>query len=155
MATFQDHEGRDWHLELDIPTARRIRKLLHIDVLNFETCLPKLSADPILLCDVLWVIVEEQAQRHKVTDEQFGVALMGETLEAAADAFVQALIDFFPPRRRQLLTTLQETATTLENTLTGLATTKIPPLLQELQSLTCGSKSPAAADSSDTSQPAP
>ena len=151
MASFRDNSGREWHLEFTIPSARRIRKLLGVDVLNFEDCLPRLSADPILLCDVLFLLVEEQAARLGVTDEQFGESLAGEALESACDAFVESLIHFFPPRRREVLKAMQQAAATLEQTLTGLAETKIPLALQQIQSLVSGSKSPNSAASLDTS----
>lgn len=155
MSTFTDNQGREWHLELTIPEARRIRKLLGIDILNFDAALPQLSADPILLCDVLFLLVEEQATRQQVTDDQFGSALVGQALESAADAFVEALINFFPPRRQKLLQTMQQTARELDLALTGLAENQIPDAIQKLRRLTSGSESPAVAASSDTPPSAP
>lgn len=60
-------------------------------------------ADPILLCDVLYVICKPQADSLGINDEQFGSSHDLEILEQASNIFWDAVIDFFPPRLREML----------------------------------------------------
>lgn len=160
MAKFTDNKQREWSLEIDIPLAREIRQRLSVDILNFETGLPAISQDPILLCDVLYLLCRKQAEQRKIGDEDFGRGLVGDAIGDACDAFVEALINFSPSRRRKILTTMQQTAVSLETMLAGLAETKIPTAIQELQQLIgpsgadCGKSSPGSPGSSATNRPA-
>lgn len=155
MARFKDNRGREWVVYIDIPAARRIRKTLDVDILNIDEGLSVLSADPILLCDVLYLLCQTEADSRGVSDEEFGEALIGEALEDACDAFVEALINFSPPRRRKVLQTMQETAITLEKTLVGIAEKKIPEALKQVQQVVSGNELPDSPESSDTNQPEP
>ena len=103
MASFQDRYGQKWAVEITVGTIRRAKTMLGIDLYslfddNFAG-LQKLSANPAQLADVLFVCCKTQADAEKVTDEQFGEALAGDSLEAAGEAFVDAFLDFFPNRR--------------------------------------------------------
>lgn len=101
-ASFTDTAGRSWNLTLDVATVKAVKKRAGVDLLDLEKGLPvQLRENPVLLVDALWVIVEPQA--GDCTDEGFGRALGGDTLDAAAAALVQGLIDFFPSSRRPLL----------------------------------------------------
>ncbi|HEX5442603.1 MAG TPA: hypothetical protein VFW87_02185, partial [Pirellulales bacterium] len=54
--------------------------------------------------DVLYVLCKEDADAKQVSDEDFGRALGGDAIQAAAEALVEELIDFFPDERsRQAL----------------------------------------------------
>ena len=103
MAVFIDNQKREWNLYIDIPIARKIRTVLDVDILDIQEGLTAVSEDPILLCDVLYMLCQEQAESLGVSDEQFGQALVGEAIESACSAFVEALMDFSPPRRRKIL----------------------------------------------------
>jgi hypothetical protein len=52
-----------------------------------------------------------------VTDEQFGRSLGGDSLEKAAHAFVDGLLDFFPTRQRTLLQQLMQKQRELQTAL--------------------------------------
>ena len=152
MAVFIDNQKREWNLYIDIPIARKIRTVLDVDILDIQEGLTAVSEDPILLCDVLYMLCQEQAESLGVSDEQFGQALVGEAIESACSAFVEALMDFSPPRRRKILQAMQTTAVTLEETLAGLAETKIPHALQKIQDVLHGSISQDSVESLDTNQ---
>lgn len=139
MASFTDRKKRKWIVSVSIPLARKVKQALDVDILNVQTGLPALSADPLLLCDVLYVLCREQADRLKVTDEEFGECLAGDVLEQACDAYVEALISFSPPRRGRILSSMQTTAVELETTLAGLAEKKIPEAVKRLREAVSGS----------------
>lgn len=102
MKLFKDNAGRDWSVSVNVATLKRVRDLLNVDLLDMAT-LEKLSADPVLLVDVLYVICRDEAKAGDVTDEQFGVGLAGDSLDAATTAMMEELVSFFPPRRRAIL----------------------------------------------------
>ena len=101
MRTFKDNAGRTWSVTLNVLQMKRIRAHLGIDLVNVITLdaggkgkvdlVDRIANDPCLLVDILWVLVEEQAKAINVTDEQFGAALAGESIENATRAFLDAL----------------------------------------------------------------
>lgn len=103
MPQFKDNTGREWTLSLDGPTIREIRRDFDgLDLIDpkGETYL-RLGDDPILTIDVLWTLCREQAQRVPITDVQFGRNLAGDgILEAATEALLKAILDFFPRHKR-------------------------------------------------------
>ena len=111
MATFTDNKGRAWSVEIDTLAIRRVASRLdglRIDRLYDDGArgMFELTGDPLRLCDLLWVLVEPEAAKRGVTDEEFGRALAGDALDAAAVAFQGALADFFPSQRRTVLAAL-------------------------------------------------
>jgi hypothetical protein len=108
MRTFTDNAGRVWSVAINVATLKRVKTLLGIDLFGQVgqslQGLGDLIADPCRLCDVLFVLCQEEAKAREVTDEDFGRALGGDVLENAADAFLEELTDFFPnPGRRASL----------------------------------------------------
>ena len=113
MQIFKDRDGREWQVVLNVFQMKRIRAALGIDLVNVITLdkegvvkvdmIDRIANDPCLLVDILWVLVEEQAKAISVTDEQFGAALAGESIENATRAFLDELVDFFPGAKRLFL----------------------------------------------------
>lgn len=60
----------------------------------------RLADDPILLCDVLYVLCRQQAEERKITDEDFGRGLAGDALGEATKAMLAELADFFREPQR-------------------------------------------------------
>lgn len=108
MRSFKDSEGREWVVAVSVWTLKRARLALDLDmyglIKNGPQGLEALLADPARFVDTLFIVVEKQAAERGLTDEQFGLALGGDTVLAARDAFVDALVDFEPnPRTRDAL----------------------------------------------------
>ena len=109
MASFKDPTNRVWHLSLDAPLINKVRKACDIDLADSEgKSYQRLANDPVLLVDVLWVLVQKQAQGEGVSDEEFGRLLVGDPIEAATSALLEAIVDFFPSRRRELVKAVAE-----------------------------------------------
>jgi hypothetical protein len=107
MSTFKDNAGREWTVALDGPTIREVRKACGVDLAAVDgSASEKLRDDPVLLVDSLWVICRAQALAARVTDAEFGKALVGDAIEFATEALIEAINDFFPSRRREALKTL-------------------------------------------------
>jgi hypothetical protein len=103
MHTFADNLGRTWYVAINVTTVKRVRAALGVDIYQLVDDgmqeLGKLVADPVRLADVLYVLCQEDAEAKQISDEDFGRALGGDAITAAAEAFVEELVDFFPDER--------------------------------------------------------
>jgi hypothetical protein len=104
MHTFQDTQGRTWTVTINVDAIRRVRALLDINLLEAieGKLLERLITDPVLLCDILFALVQPEAQARNVSDEDFGRALGGDVLDHATTALLEELVDFFPSGKRTL-----------------------------------------------------
>lgn len=101
--TFTDETGRDWIVCVTIPDVTAIRETCNVDVLEVEG-VAKLDRDMVKMVAVLWVLCERQASKIPLTPEDFGrMFSRGETLDAAAKALREALINFSRPHQRELI----------------------------------------------------
>ena len=105
MKTFQDNESRDWELAVNVDAVKRVKAHLDVDLLEAVEgkLLERLVGDPVLLCDVIYVICSPQAEAAGVSDEDFGRAMAGDAIDSATMALLEDLVDFFPRARRQVL----------------------------------------------------
>lgn len=109
MRTFNDNAGRTWTVAINVNAVRRCRSLLGIDLYGLLDDgfrgLGDLLSDVVRLIDVVYVLVEDQADARDVSDEDFGRSLSGDSIDQITEAFLGALTDFFPsPRVREALT---------------------------------------------------
>ena len=99
MAAFVDGKKRSWEVSVSVTTLVKAKSLLDIDLLTIidkdSPLLVRLIEDPVLLCNLLYVTVKEQADALKITDEEFGRGLSGDTLNDATRAFLEGLACFF------------------------------------------------------------
>lgn len=107
MACFKDINGKSWEVRITPTSMRRVKQLLG---LNISTCLQdefktlqEIFSDPITVVDLLYALCKPEADASRISDEQFGEAMVGDVLPAAANAFLEALADFFPTRQGNLL----------------------------------------------------
>ena len=109
MGVFKDTKNRTWDVKINIASIKRVRDQLGEDILNVETVLTRLIADPIFLVDAIYVICRPQADALGVSDENFGEAFSGEVLEEAKKVLIQGIGDFFqsPETREAFLTAVQ------------------------------------------------
>jgi hypothetical protein len=147
MHTFKDQstpgssDGRVWTVQITVATIKRVQALCNVnllDVLDSKShLLEKLSTDPILLCDVLFAICQEQAKSANVTDEQFGQALAGDVIDHATTALLQELADFFPAAKRTVLKKALAKLRQVEEKALEIASAQLdsPELQQQLEHL--------------------
>jgi len=99
MHNFEDNEGSRWTLSLTFGSARRVKALLDVDLL--DPCagelplLTRLGTEIRLLCDVIFALIKPQADELGVTDEQWAAAMGGDAILSAHRAFYDELSDFF------------------------------------------------------------
>jgi len=108
MKTFTDNANRSWNVEINVAAIKRVRDLApgNIDLLDIVEgkLIEKLISDPVLLCDIIYIVCKPQADERGVTDEQFGQAMAGDAIEHATTALLEELVSFCPsPRDRKNL----------------------------------------------------
>ena len=119
MKSFTDNLGRTWTLVVNVAAIKRVRALcgvdlnaiVEIDKDNNPTAelLERLSSDPVLLVDVLYAVCKPECDQKGVSDEDFGAAMAGDTVEQATDALLDEATDFSPAAKcaafRRILST--------------------------------------------------
>lgn len=105
MQIFRDRLGRDWVLELNVTQIAAVKAGSSVDLWHaFDEQLKPLAelmGDLGKVCEVVYALVRKQAAERSITPEQFGEGLAGDSLQAAAEALAQELIDFFPDKARR------------------------------------------------------
>ena len=164
MKAFTDAKGRSWEIELNIRQMKRVRDILGVDLVNViqtnkdgsiaTDTIDRVANDPILLCDILWVLCEQQAKAAGVTDEDFGSSLAGDSIETATRAFLDELVDFFPGARRLFLKKAVDLARKFETENLGMLEKALasPEFEERLKTSLIP---PAASRESAASTPAP
>ncbi len=120
MRSFKDTEGRVWTVSVNVAAVKRVRALCGVDLASAIEATPdggisagtlsRLAADPVLLVDVLYALAKDEAEKRGVGDEEFGRAMAGDALDAAAKALIEEIVDFFPNPKRALLKKVAEAA---------------------------------------------
>lgn len=102
MQKFIDATGQEWTIELNIETARAVRRraktyesLKDVDFLDYASLLLSLN-DVFFAADLLYCVCEEEAKERNVDAEAFGRGLKGKHLFDAVTALTAEYLDFFP-----------------------------------------------------------
>lgn len=147
---FQDTAGRTWRLALDVGLVRHVRQVCDVDLVDWggspgdtAAAVPpplRLASDPCLLVDVLWLLCEEQARAKEIDDVAFGRGMAGDAIADAVDALLQAIIAFFPSRKRSPLQKAMTRLRQLEDRAVGMANEALddPTLLESLNGTSGG-----------------
>ena len=111
MKTFQDKNKKTWKIEITVGSARRVKAETGIDLVNIVSvgkegrasseALEKLIDDPFALVDVLFSLCKPQAKQENVGPEVFAELFDAPAIEAATNALVEEIIDFFPPAKKK------------------------------------------------------
>ena len=98
MKPFTDSQGRTWNVTVTVGAIKRVRDLLGVDLMDVANgdLLSRLADDPCLLVDVLFALCKPEADAAKVTDEDFGRAMVGDALDSGSGVLMKELLDFFP-----------------------------------------------------------
>lgn len=101
---YRDSKNREWTIQLNIQALRDVRSHcgIKLEQAFYDDTFAELEDDPIRLCEIIWILVEDQAKDLGVTPEDFGRGF-GETWDEALAALLQAIINFSPPVRRPAL----------------------------------------------------
>ena len=105
MKTFQDNAGRTWTVAIHAAAIKQVRSLLGLNLLEAieGKLVERFMTDPILACDVLYVLCKQEADARGISDEEFGRAMAGDALEHGTQQMLEELVDFFPQAKRPML----------------------------------------------------
>jgi hypothetical protein len=161
MPAFKDMQGRTWRLNITIGAVRRVKDLVGVDLLRVDAperegeqpLMTRLSLDIMLLCDVVYAIVQPQAEEQGVSDAEFGESLGGDVVLQMHNAFDEALADFFRGQGKRQTATAIEKQAELVNRAVDLADQRIGEIDTEAMASatfarTPGGSSPSSAPSS-------
>lgn len=112
MKSFKDCNGKIWTFSVNVGTMKRVRAICDVDLYKIieidennnpnSKLLERLSSDPVLLVDVLYAVCKPEADKIGMSDLEFGESMTGDTVEAATNALLDELVDFFPEAKRQV-----------------------------------------------------
>ena len=169
MKTFTDNAARAWTIQVNVDALKRVKSLLDVDLMEAVDgkLLQRMLDEPILLCDIIYALCKPQADAASVTDEDFGRAMAGDAIDNATQALLEELVDFFPQRRRALLTKVLDKLKKLDSLALATVTDRIEKidldkvmssavaqLDNDLSALLAGKPSgPAPASSASTPAP--
>lgn len=128
MPKFKDTTGREWLVEVNVTTLKRVRSLCDVDLLGTVTgnVLERLHSDPVLLVDVIYAICKPEADRLGVSDEDFGRAMAGDAIDHATKALLDSIVAFSPsPKDRANLGRVIQATETAMNRLRDETTRRI------------------------------
>lgn len=115
MREFRDDQGRPWQVALTVAAAMRVKELVTVDVegekkpfdivdiSSISQTMQVLRGQYTTIAETLYAIVRKQVEDKKLTKEDFLDGLRGDSLDAAAQALEQELVDFFPWRLRKMV----------------------------------------------------
>ena len=107
MKTFRDTADREWTVEINVSTLKRVKDLAGVDLTTLirpnEPTFKNLSTDMFQLFDVLVALVKPQLDQRQITADAFGQALDENSVEAAVTALLEGVIDFFQADKRAIL----------------------------------------------------
>lgn len=102
MPTFKDLNGKEWTVALDAPKILRVRKELDVDPVSSEGY-ETLYDDDVTLACVLAIVCADQLKTAGVSTDQFCEAVIGDATDRARKAFNDAVLDFSPSRKREVM----------------------------------------------------
>lgn len=99
---FKDTADRKWNLKLSVPAIKRFQDELDINLGTDMHRVQDLAGDPVKFAAGLVAILRPQIEEAGITEEEFYEALDGSTLHAAAEAYVEACLQFMPAARAKV-----------------------------------------------------
>lgn len=106
--SWNDAAGHPWPIVVNTSLIRVCREQLQVELVDVPAIFDRLASDVPLLAGVLWLASRDLAKERKIEQSDFENLLIGDVWEGAANALADAIVDFFPSSRRNVLRTLRE-----------------------------------------------
>lgn len=95
----KDTQSRPWNIVIDVVTVGLVRKTLGVNLLEILSPTPSFAeklSDPIFLCDVLYLLCQEQCEAADppVSDVEFGHSMSIDAIEAGWEAVLEGVLNF-------------------------------------------------------------
>jgi hypothetical protein len=124
MKTFRDTAGRDWAITVNYSAKERVLEYAKVDLFDLKV-FENLGNDPTKIIDVLYAVCKPDLDTKGLTKAQFVDAIAGDVIAEASDALTSEIIDFFPQRRREMLTKIRATAEKVQDKALAMIDEKI------------------------------
>lgn len=161
MQSFKDTKGRKWTLAITVASVKRVKGATGTDLYALADDglkpLGELLGDVVRLVDVIYLLARDDKGNPPASEEDFAEALSGDVLGQAADAFVEALIDFFPKARaREALRKVTEKSKQVTEEVARLGMEELEALdpAKFAAALVAGAKSSGTSPAASASIPA-
>ena len=149
MSSFTDTQGRTWSIAINVNVARKLKAEAGYDVFGSPDAVASVIDNPEALVDALFVVCESQARERGVDGQAFAEGLAGDVIDKATAALMEAVVDFFPSRRRAAMrAVLRQTEAALTRAL-ELATQAIESATPDEILAKAGSSFTSAQESSE------
>lgn len=109
--TFRDAAGRTWTLRLNVLSAMRVKTATGVDFLSIArdpAALANFAAGPEQVIKAAWALIQPDAEKLGVTEEQFLSSLDGDACDSLAEAMFAALTTFMPAKARGIFQKAEE-----------------------------------------------
>lgn len=134
MSKFTDAKNREWILTLDPVVIDDVFKELGISLYTITddkgVALAELYGNTPVFCNLVYIIVREQAQAASIDERNFMRGMTGDALESMGEAFYQCLAEFAPKKKRELMMLGMKQMTEHQTALMTLAQKKLTIELQ-------------------------
>lgn len=167
MQIFKDSAGNEWQIELNIQTAREIRRNMaahaadfaNVDFLDYATLLFSLN-DIFFAADLLAIVCAKQREERQLDEAAFGAILRGKVLFDAIEAFTAEYLDFFPDpttadKMRAVVEKNKKARQTIEDAICQEVTARLEEAVDSVAKLSGEVSSAASATQAATTPAAP
>lgn len=105
MRKFTDNKGRDWHIDVFGSTLKDVKDALGVDLSDIRdgSIFERLGNDLLFAGDVAFWLCQPQIKERQIDYREFQSGLSGDALGSAITAIGEAIIDYFPKQKRDIL----------------------------------------------------
>jgi len=104
---FTDTMGRKWPIKMTVGKVRQVRDRLGVDITDAidptKNVVDQIANDPVLMFDIIYLCVQEKMEQENIEAQSLADAISGDTIEEASVALINAIIDFFPKSKTEVI----------------------------------------------------
>lgn len=157
MQNFTDEKGGVWGIEINRPMLRKVKGdtgvLLTDLLLDDSALLKQICCDPLLAGSLLWSVCEEQATRRGIGAGEFEKLTDGDCFEGAVKQLIEAIIDFFPPARRDQIRSMMKMSDELMNQVIHAGLERMDEEIKELIRSSCTTSAAESSELTESTNP--
>lgn len=104
MKSFEDARGNRWEITVNAAALIKVEDALGVSFArpgDDDGPFMRIFYDPLFCFRVAWLLCEDAARTKSMTSEQFSDLLIGDALDGARVAVMQAIADFLPGQARR------------------------------------------------------
>ncbi len=99
---FKTLDGKTWAPKLTIGIARKIQRETELNLLDLRS-VANLANNLDTFITVTWYMIEDQAKERDISEQDFVDQIDGDMFEDISKEVLQAVINFFPKKKKEPL----------------------------------------------------